>query len=147
MGSTYYYPRRSDRNLLDSVRWHLINENLEYLSRFSDTPQNYFRLQSLVGSLVGEDTLGRGVSMPFFHHLNRYMRWDGRYTREVWRSPGEIYKSNVVPVLISISCCWRCSASLVWQPAISALLRHLITRPTFLKTLSESVQPCDRTHI
>lgn len=92
LGYVYYYGVKND--VTDSLQWHFFNENLEYLSRFSETEQNYTALQSLVRSLIEEDSSHQGRIDAIFYHLNRYMRWDGQYSRQVWRSPSAIYRSQ-----------------------------------------------------
>lgn len=93
-GSVWYYDNVANGGSADSIRWRILNENLEYPSRFVETPERYAALQSLVRSLTEGDTTRAGTIEALYYHLNRYLRWNGRYARQTWRSPSEIYRSQ-----------------------------------------------------
>ncbi|MEM9987212.1 MAG: transglutaminase domain-containing protein, partial [Bacteroidota bacterium] len=75
----------------DSVRWRILNENLEYGSQFSESPERYAALQSIVQGLIRSDTSAKEVAHKLYHHLRDHLRWNGHYRAWVAQSPGDIY--------------------------------------------------------
>ena len=75
----------------DSVRWRILNENLEYGSQFHESPERYAALQSIVRSLIRHDTSELGRAQVLYRHLRDHLQWNGRYRSWVAQSPGDIY--------------------------------------------------------
>jgi len=80
----------------DSLRWRILNENLWLEAQPPESaPQEARALASLAQSLIRSASTQQDTLQLLRTHITQHMKWNGEYSRRVYRTPAEIYKSQI----------------------------------------------------